>query len=223
MVKLPARIEINPKVMLGKPVVKGTRIPVYAVLELLAEGVAIEQIMEKHYPSLKKADIKACIKYAVNLVNAEWKTRRPGIDKGKVMITTDFNAPLAEFGDRKVGEQSASYAVKKSKPKSKAKSKDSFPNIEIVQSTGGKSAVIRGTRIYVRILIGYLQIGETPETIVNEIIPHITLPQVYEAMQYYFVHKAEIDKVREESTEEASRNMMRKRLGEKKYKEITGG
>ncbi len=95
--KLPARVEINPKVMLGKPVIKGTRIPVYSVLELLAEGITIEQIIEKYYPSLKKADVKACIKYAVNLVNAEWKTRRPGIDKGKVIIMPDFDDPLAEF------------------------------------------------------------------------------------------------------------------------------
>jgi len=123
-----------------------------------------------------------------------------------------------EVKKRKVGEQSAGYKVRK--PKSKAKKL--FPNIEIVKSTGGSSAVIRGTRIYVRILVGYLLIGETPETIVEEIIPHITLPQVYEAMQYYFVHRAEIDKEREESTEEASRAMLRKRLGEKKYKEITG-
>ena len=124
-----------------------------------------------------------------------------------------------EVKKSKVGEQSAGYTVKK--PKSKPK--NSFPNIEVVRSTGGASAVIRGTRIHVRILIGYLQIGETPETITKEIIPHITLSQVYEAIQYYFVHQAEIDKEREESTEEASRNLIRKRLGEKKYKEITGG
>jgi uncharacterized protein (DUF433 family) len=128
-----------------------------------------------------------------------------------------------EVKKSKVGEQAASYTVKKSKPTPISKSEKSFPNIEMVQSTGGASAVIRGTRIYVRILIGYLLIGETPETIVEKIIPHITLPQVYEAMQYYFVHRDEIDKEREESTEEASRNLIRKRLGEKKYKEITGG
>ena len=121
----------------------------------------------------------------------------------------------------KVGEQSASYKVKK--PKSKAKSKDSFPNIEMVQSTSGTSAVIRGTRIYVHILIGYLQIGETPETLTKEIIPHITLSQVYEAIQYYFVHQVEIDKEREENTEEASRNLIRKKLGEENYRKITGG
>jgi len=219
MFKLPARIEINPKVMLGKPVVKGTRIPVYSVLELLAEGVTIEQITKEYYPSLKKADVKACIKYAVNLVNAGWKTRRPGIDKGKVIIMPDFDAPLPEFGDNKIGEQSATYTVKKRK----AKLDWSFPNIEVVKFTGGPSAVIRGTRIPVHILIGYLQIGETPETITTEIIPHITLSQVYEAMRYYFVHRAEIDKEREENTEEAGRRMLLEKLGEKKYREITGG
>lgn len=124
-----------------------------------------------------------------------------------------------EVKKSKVGEKAASYTVKKSK----SKSEKSFPNIEVVQSTGGASAVIRGTRVYVRILIGYLQIGETPETITKEIIPHITLSQVYEAIQYYFVHQAEIDKEREESTEEASRNLIRKRLGEENYRKITGG
>ena len=219
MIKLPARIEINPKVMLGKPVVKGTRIPVYAVLELLAEGVTIEQILTKHYPSLKKADIKASIKYAVNLVNAEWETRRLGIDKGKVMIAPDFDAPLPEFGDKKVGEQPANYAVEETR----SNLDWAFPNIEVVKFTGGPSAVIRGTRISVHILIGYLMIGETPEKIVEEIIPHITLSQVYEAIRYYFVHRAEIDKEREENTEEAGRQMLLKALGEKKYREITGG
>lgn len=121
----------------------------------------------------------------------------------------------------KVGEQSASYAVKKSK--SKPKSDKFFSNIEVVKFTGGTSAVIRGTRVPVHILIGYLQIGETPETIAMEIIPHITLSQVYEAMQYYFVHQSEIDKERDENTEEASRRMLRKALGEKKYKAITSG
>ena len=100
---------------------------------------------------------------------------------------------------------------------------NSFPNIEVVQSTGGTTAVIRGTRVPVHILIGYLQIGETPEIIANEIIPHITLSQVYEAIQYYFVHQVEIDKEREENTEEAGRRMLLEKLGEKKYKEITGG
>jgi predicted RNase H-like HicB family nuclease/uncharacterized protein (DUF433 family) len=134
-------------------------------------------------------------------------------------LLTTFDVSLPERDDKKVGEQPVNYVVEENK----SNLDWSFPNIEKVQSTGGASAVIRGTRIYVRILIGYLLIGETPEKIVEEIIPHITLPQVYEAIRYYFVHRAEIDKEREENTEEASRRMLLERLGEKKYREITGG
>jgi uncharacterized protein (DUF433 family) len=123
-----------------------------------------------------------------------------------------------ETRNKKVGEGSASYTVSRSK----AKSEKAFPNIEVVKFTGGTTAVIRGTRVPVHILIGYLLIGETPEAIAKEIIPHIALSQVYEAMHYYLLHQAEIDKEREENTEDASRRMLRKSLGEKKYREITG-
>ncbi|MBI5354507.1 MAG: DUF433 domain-containing protein [Chloroflexi bacterium] len=137
------------------------------------------------------------------------------------LIREALRAYLETRKGKKVGEQSASYALKKSK--AKRKSEKIFPNIEVVRSTGGTTALIRGTRVPVHILIGYLQIGETPEIITKEIIPHITLSQVYEAIQYYFIHQAEIDKEREENTEEASRRMLLEKLGAKKYKEITGG
>ena len=123
-----------------------------------------------------------------------------------------------ETRNKKVGEQAANYAVSSSK----SKAEKAFPNIEVVKFSGGSSAVIRGTRVPVHILIGYLLVGETPETIAKEIIPHITLSQVYEAMHYYLLHQAEIDKEREENTEDASRRMLRKALGERKYREITG-
>ena len=135
------------------------------------------------------------------------------------LIREALRAYLEARQRRKVGERPASYIA----GKSKRKAKTSFPNIEVVEFTGGKSAVIRGTRVPVHILIGYLQIGETPETITKEIIPHITLSQVYEAMHYYFMHQAEIDEEREENTEEAGRRMLLEKLGKKKYKEITGG
>jgi CopG family transcriptional regulator/antitoxin EndoAI len=135
------------------------------------------------------------------------------------LIREALRAYLEVRKSKKVGEQSAAYKVKKPK----AKARQSFPNIEAVKFTGGTSAVIRGTRIKVSHIVGYLQVGETPEVIANEIVPHITLPQVYEAIHYYFVHQAEIDKEREENTEEASRRLLLEKLGEKKYMEITGG
>lgn len=134
------------------------------------------------------------------------------------LIREALRAYMETRKGKRVGEQAASYKVKKSK----LKAKKSFPNIEVVKFTGGMSAVIRGTRIKVSHIVGYLQAGETPEIIATEIIPHVTLPQVYEAIHYYFVHQAEIDKEREENTEEASRRLLLKKLGEKKYKEITG-
>ncbi|MDP3259743.1 MAG: DUF433 domain-containing protein [Thermodesulfovibrionales bacterium] len=57
------KIEINPKILLGKPVFKGTRIPVYVVLDMLAEGTTAKEIT-KYYPDLKEEDIKAAILFA---------------------------------------------------------------------------------------------------------------------------------------------------------------
>jgi len=60
------RIEINPKIMMGKPVIKGTRIPVYVILNLLAEGYDFDEII-KEYPDLTKKDILAVLEYAAKV------------------------------------------------------------------------------------------------------------------------------------------------------------
>lgn len=156
----------------------------------------------------------ANLKEAVELYEKEF----PFGEASRPLVTT-FDVSLPEPDEVKVREQSAEYVVEETaSPLNWA-----FPNIEIIESAGGPSAVIRGTKIHVRILVGYFLVGETPETIVKEIIPHITLPQVYEAMRYYFVHRAEIDKEREEGSEAASRELLRKHLGEENYRKITGG
>jgi uncharacterized protein (DUF433 family) len=59
----PDRIVINERVMVGKPVIKGTRVTVELVLELLAGGWSTQKIM-REYPGLVKEDILACIDYA---------------------------------------------------------------------------------------------------------------------------------------------------------------
>lgn len=60
------RIEINPEIMMGKPVIKGTRIPVYVILNLLAEGYNFEKII-KEYPDLTYKDILAALEYAAKV------------------------------------------------------------------------------------------------------------------------------------------------------------
>lgn len=57
------RIEINPRVCNGKPVIKGTRIPVSVILEQLAEGESWDQILTG-YPELTREDIHAVLEYA---------------------------------------------------------------------------------------------------------------------------------------------------------------
>ena len=57
------RIELNPKVCNGKPVIKGTRIPVSVILEQLADGETWDTLLTG-YPELKKKDIQAALLYA---------------------------------------------------------------------------------------------------------------------------------------------------------------
>jgi uncharacterized protein (DUF433 family) len=56
-------ISIDPQVLVGKPVVRGTRIAVELVVELMANGWTPEQILE-NYPNLTAEDIRACLAYA---------------------------------------------------------------------------------------------------------------------------------------------------------------
>jgi uncharacterized protein (DUF433 family) len=62
-----SRITIDPKVLAGKPVVRGTRISVEFILDMLANSWTIEEILE-NYPQLKKEDVIAALKYAAEVL-----------------------------------------------------------------------------------------------------------------------------------------------------------
>lgn len=64
------RIEMNPKVMMGKPVIRGTRVPVELILRKLSEG-ARERDLLAAYPKLTREDIQAVIRYAADTVAHE--------------------------------------------------------------------------------------------------------------------------------------------------------
>lgn len=97
-----------------------------------------------------------------------------------------------------------------------------FPYIAIAEFTGGPRAVIRGTRIPVSVVISYLLTGETPHTLVEKILPNITLVQVRDAILYYSAHRFVIDKERRENTEDAGRKFLRESLDDDKYNSISG-
>lgn len=70
MSTLNDRIELNPNVMLGKPVIRGTRITVELVVRKIAEG-ADEAAILAAYPTLSKADIQAALVYAADALAHE--------------------------------------------------------------------------------------------------------------------------------------------------------
>ncbi|TAK49262.1 MAG: DUF433 domain-containing protein [Saprospiraceae bacterium] len=57
------RIEINPKVLAGKPIIKGTRLSVQFIVGLLGQGITMEEILQEYY-RLTKEDILACLVFA---------------------------------------------------------------------------------------------------------------------------------------------------------------
>jgi uncharacterized protein (DUF433 family) len=64
------RIVVDPRILVGKPVIKGTRLAVEFVLDLLAERWSHEQIL-KSYPQLKEEDLWAVMRYASEAIKAE--------------------------------------------------------------------------------------------------------------------------------------------------------
>jgi uncharacterized protein (DUF433 family) len=63
------RIEINPKVLAGKPIIKGTRLSVQFIVGLLAQGVTMEEIQQEYY-RLTKEDILACLVFAHDILES---------------------------------------------------------------------------------------------------------------------------------------------------------
>jgi len=70
MEELLERITVDPDVLVGKPVIKGTRIPIYLIIELIASGMTIKDVL-KEYPELKEDDVKAALLYASKLLEKE--------------------------------------------------------------------------------------------------------------------------------------------------------
>ena len=64
------RIEMNPKVMMGKPVIRGTRITIELILRKLSEGASMASLLDA-YPRLIREDIQAAIRYAADTLAHE--------------------------------------------------------------------------------------------------------------------------------------------------------
>lgn len=67
---LSERITLNPKVLLGKPTIRGLRISVEQILHALAAGVPVEDLLQD-YPELEIDDIRAALAYAASIISEE--------------------------------------------------------------------------------------------------------------------------------------------------------
>lgn len=67
---LLSRITCDPAVMVGKPVIRGTRIPVAMILEMLAQGISEAEILQD-YPKLRTEDLRAALAYAAQVTSQE--------------------------------------------------------------------------------------------------------------------------------------------------------
>jgi uncharacterized protein (DUF433 family) len=64
------RIVIDPNVLSGKPVIRGTRLAVEFVVDLLAQGWSTERMLD-NYPGLTREDVQACLEYASEVLRSE--------------------------------------------------------------------------------------------------------------------------------------------------------
>jgi uncharacterized protein (DUF433 family) len=64
------RIVLNPEILVGKPTIKGTRISVEFIIDLLASGWSYDDIFE-NYPGITKDDILACLSYVSDILHSE--------------------------------------------------------------------------------------------------------------------------------------------------------
>ena len=65
-----SRIVIDPKILVGKPVIKGTRLAVEFIIDLMAQGWSTSEILH-NYPGITDDDIRACLSYASSTLKAE--------------------------------------------------------------------------------------------------------------------------------------------------------
>jgi uncharacterized protein (DUF433 family) len=64
------RIVVDPAVLCGKPVVRGTRLAVEFIVGLMAQGWSVEQVLD-NYPGLTREDVQACLEYAREVLQSE--------------------------------------------------------------------------------------------------------------------------------------------------------
>ncbi len=96
------------------------------------------------------------------------------------------------------------------------------PYVETVRGAGDARPVIRGTRTGVDTIVGYFRVGYSPKEIADDILPHLKLTEVYDALSYYEDHRQEVDSMMERNSPEAWRVRLIHEMGEAESSKFLG-
>ncbi len=80
----------------------------------------------------------------------------------------------------------------------------------------------KGVQLQSIVIVGYSQAGYTPQEIATDILPHLTVAQVYDALSYYEDHRAQVDKILEMNTPENWQTYLEQRLGPQAAAQLLG-
>lgn len=97
------------------------------------------------------------------------------------------------------------------------------PYIALTQSRSGMRPIIKGTRVGVDVVIGYIQAGYTPQEIASDLLPHLTLAQVYDALSYYEDHRELVDASIAAHTPDKWRTRLEQEMGSEAAAKLLGG
>jgi uncharacterized protein (DUF433 family) len=121
-----SRILIDPKVLLGKPVIRGTRVTVELVLRKLSEGATEAELLDA-YPSITREDIQAALQYAADAIALE-RTLPLAAGTTKRSATSPLFAPCSPKGttsrpyeDRILGQRTMRSPVSRSSSRARAR------------------------------------------------------------------------------------------------------
>ncbi|MCA9981728.1 MAG: DUF433 domain-containing protein [Anaerolineales bacterium] len=97
------------------------------------------------------------------------------------------------------------------------------PYVTMIESRSGLRPVIKGTQVGVDVVVGYHQAGYSAAEIVADILPHLNLPQVYDALSYYAERQELFDAEMATNTPEAWRVRLIDAMGREAATELLGG
>ncbi len=173
----------DPKIMAGKPVIRGTRITVELILEKLAAGQTVEQVL-KDYPYITWEGIRAALEFAAESVSFE---RMYPVDRA--LTETLQEQSLSYDWDKRIGEltptkENAREKHVETKPNNiERRISMEEPLIEADPRIMVGKPVIKGTRITVEHVLEELANGLTVEQILRE-YPHLTREGVQAALRF---------------------------------------